>query len=83
MCWRIVRISGDGSIKLILEDKGSICEAAEYTGNWSIGTGNFGYTEYAANTLTASDGTQNSSTRYLMNYLNGGTNNDKSMATSI
>ena len=83
MCWRIVRISGDGSIKLILEDKGSICEAAEYTGNWSIGTGNFGYTEYAANTLTASDGTKNVKAVENIDYLNGGTNKDKSMATAF
>ena len=87
MCWRIVRIAGDGSIKLILEDQDEICSKT-MDGNWNIPTttggttktGNFGYTEYAANTLTASDGTQNSSTRYLMNYLNGGTNNEKSMA---
>ena len=86
MCWRIVRIKGDGSVKLILEDQDSTCASSD--GNWNIPTttggttnkGNFGYTEYAANTLTASDGTKNSSTRYFMNYLNGGTNNDKSMA---
>ena len=86
MCWRIVRIEGDGSIKLILEDQDSTCASSD--GNWNIPTttggttktGNFGYTEHAKNTLTASDGTKNSSTKYLMNYLNGGTNNDKSMA---
>ena len=89
MCWRAVRIAGDGSIKLILEDQDSTCATSD--GNWDIPTttggttktGNFGYTEYAANTLTASDGTQNSSAKYLMNYLNGGTNNDKSMATAF
>ena len=89
MCWRAVRIAGDGSIKLILEDQDSTCAASD--GNWNIPTetngtivkGNFGYTEYAAKTLTASDGTQNESTRDLMNYLNGGTNNDKSMATAF
>lgn len=81
MCWRAVRIAGDGSIKLILEDQDSTCATSD--GNWNIGSGNFGYTQYAANTLTASDGTQNSSARYLMNYLNGGTNNDKSMATAF
>ena len=89
MCWRTVRIAGDGSIKLILEDQDSICATSD--GNWNIPTttggttktGNFGYTEHASNTLTASDGTKNSSTRYLMNYLNGGTNNDKSMATAF
>ena len=89
MCWRAVRIAGDGSIKLILEDQDSTCATSD--GNWNIPTtiggttktGNFGYTEYAANTLTASDDTQNSITKYLINYLNGGTNNDKSMATAF
>ena len=89
MCWRIVRIQGDGSIKLILEDQDSTC--ANSDGNWNIPTttggtvvkGNFGYTSYAANTLTATDGTKNSKVLYLMHYLNGGTNNDKSMAKAF
>ena len=89
MCWRIVRIAGDGSIKLILEDQDSTCATSD--GNWDIPTttggstktGNIGYTQYDANTLTASDGTQNSRAMYLMNYLNGGTDNDKSMATAF
>ena len=89
MCWRAVRISGDGSIKLILEDQDSTCATSD--GNWNISTatggttktGNFGYTEYALNTLTASDGTQNSNTKSLMNYLNGETNNATSMATAF
>ena len=49
MCFRIVRIEGDGSIKLILEDQDQTCESAD--GNWNIPTetggevktGNFGY----------------------------------------
>mgnify|MGYP004477074123 CR=1 FL=1 len=89
MCWRTVRIAGDGSIKLILEDQDSTCATSD--GNWNISTttggttktGNFGYTQYAENTLTASDGTENSITKTLMNYLNGETNNDKSMATAF
>ena len=89
MCWRAVRIAGDGSIKLILEDQDSTCATSD--GNWNIPTttgstkktGNFGYTQHAVNTLTASDGTKNSSVKYIMNYLNGGTNNDKSMATAF
>ena len=89
MCWRAVRIAGDGSIKLILEDQDSTCATSD--GNWNIPTttggttktGNFGYTQHAANTLTASDGTKNSSAKYSMNYLNGGTNKDKSMATAF
>ena len=67
MCWRVVRIQGDGSTKLILEDQDDTCETSD--GNWNIPittggtrtTGNFGYTEYAINTLTASDGTKNTS----------------------
>ncbi len=89
MCWRAVRIAGDGSIKLILEDQDSTCATSD--GNWNIPTttggttktGNFGYTEHAKNTLTASDGTKNSTVEYLMNYLNGGTENDESMATAF
>ena len=90
MCWRAVRIAGDGSVKLILEDQDETCSKT-MNGNWNIPTttggttktGNFGYTQYASNTLTASNGTKNSSEKYLMNYLNGGTNKDKSMATAF
>lgn len=89
MCWRIVRISGDGSIKLILEDQDNTC--ANSDGNWNIPinnrstttSGNFGYTSYAVGTLTASDGTTNTRVTSIMDYLNGGTNNDKSMATAF
>ena len=95
MCWRIVRIEGDGSIKLILEDQdyitnGSPC--ASSNGNWDIPTttggstndGNFGYTQYANGALTASNGTTtNSKPKYVMNYLNGGTNNSSSMSTAF
>lgn len=34
MCWRIVRIEGDQSIKLILEDKYAVCNDDAFTGNW-------------------------------------------------
>ena len=87
MCWRIVRIAGDSSIKLILEDQDELCSEA-MDGNWNIPTetggtikkGNFGYTQYDIGTLTASDGTTNSSLKSIMNYLNGKTNNITSMA---
>ena len=39
MCWRIVRIMGDGSIKIVLEDQDTKCENIDYTngdGNWNI-----------------------------------------------
>ena len=35
MCWKIVRIEGDGSTKLILEDRSAECNSSSYTGNWS------------------------------------------------
>ena len=46
MCWRVVRIEGDGSIKLLLEDRYTTCNDTvdadgtgttdyAYTGNWS------------------------------------------------
>ena len=38
-CWRIVRIEGDGSVKLILEDKDNLCASSD--GNWSVGNGNY------------------------------------------
>ena len=34
MCWRIVRIKGDGSTKLILEDKDNECNSQSYSGIW-------------------------------------------------
>lgn len=91
MCWRIVRIAGDGSIKLILEDQDQACSTS-INGNWAIPTttggstytGNFGYTQYSSGGLTASDGTTtNTSTKYVMDYLHGTTNSDKSMATAF
>ena len=36
-CWRIVRISGDGSIKLILDDNNTTCNSSTYSQNWIIG----------------------------------------------
>ena len=50
MCWRIVRINGDGTTKLILEDQDEAC-SINMNGNWGIPTetggtlytGNYGY----------------------------------------
>ena len=73
MCWRIVRISGDESIKLILEDQNTTCESSDYTGNWSINTGDFGYETDSL----MSNNSQNYKIKLLMvdtlariNYLN-------------
>lgn len=59
MCWRIVRIVGDGSLKLILEDKNATCDSSSYTGNWNLGYANFGF-----------DDSTYGSSKYVMNYLN-------------
>jgi len=37
MCWKIVRIQGDGSVKLILEDATYECDNESFTGNWING----------------------------------------------
>ena len=75
MCWRIVRIAGDGSVKLVLEDQDEPC-STNINGNWNIPvsnaegastSGNFGYTV-------------NANIRYLLNYLNG---DSSSMASAF
>ena len=88
MCWRIVRIAGDGSIKLILEDQDNTCATSD--GNWDIPTetggtvkdkGHFGFTKYATGELTTSDGSaRNTYTIRKSDYLNGETLNTLSMA---
>ena len=58
MCWKIVRIEGDGSTKLILEDRNAECNSSSYTGNWSDGVNIvFGYdSNNKANFLNYSGG---------------------------
>ena len=87
MCWRIVRIEGDGSVKLILEDQDQFCNSKDTNGvlnmdgNWDIPTqtngtttiGNFGYVSL--------DNKYNK-----INYLNTdelATNYNNSMATAF
>lgn len=52
MCWRIVRIQGDGGIKLILEDKNTTCNSETFTGNWQLGKGNYGSTYFKSETTS-------------------------------
>ena len=73
LTWRIVRINGDGTVKLILNDV--LHDSSGNTKN-----GNFGYTKFDINALTATDGTKNTTEKYLINYLNGRTYNTSSMA---
>ena len=41
-CWKIVRIEGDGSTKLILEDKNYECNSSSYTGDFVYNSGMYG-----------------------------------------
>ena len=66
MCWRIVRIAGDGSTKLILEDATYECDNASFTGNRNIGSGYYGYTRGAYNDDFGDN-------IYIINYLNSTT----------
>ncbi len=90
MCWRIVRIMGDGSIKLILEDQDNTC--ATNNGNWdipiatgsNINKGNYGYDLYPAGTYFGSDGTTSNTEKVeIMNYLNPKSYKERSMATAF
>ena len=65
MCWRIVRINGDGTTKLILEDKNTTCNSETYTGDNQYTKSSFGYT-----LETLNDGTKIYKNNFL-NYENG------------
>ena len=73
MCWRIVRIEGDGSIKLLLEDQSNICQNTNGN-NWRIineanaNRGSFAYTTYSAGTLVSYLGNSNTTNIYLSNF---------------
>ena len=72
MCWRIVRIQGDGSVKLILEDQNTTCNSSNYTGNWNLGNSNFGY-----------DQSTYGSNKFVINYLNPVTNVSNSLVNKF
>ena len=65
MCWRIVRIAGDKTTKLVLEDKNTTCNSENYTGNYQYIKTQFGH-----NLATLSDGTKVYKNNFL-NYENG------------
>ena len=64
-CWRIVRIEGDGSIKLVLEDKSSTCSTS--TGNWVIAEGHYGH---ADDYVTNSSNQVTTSVKTYADYVN-------------
>ena len=77
MCWRIVRIEGDGAIKITLAAQKKCSEiTSSDTGTAFIGTGHYGVTyDYVTN----SSGATSSSKKYVADYVNGQTNNTTSM----
>ena len=82
MCWRIIRIEGDGSVKIILEDRFAKCDDNEtevtpevYTGNWNLGPFPYGVgADYKVN-YEGLDTTYGANNGMLFSYdafLNGG-----------
>ena len=90
MCWRIVRISGDGSLKLVLEDKNATCESSNYSGNWSIfgggkNIGSFGYDSYGKGKYIALDNVtvNESGYRYVIDYFSGTPSRSDTMSENV
>ena len=87
MCWKIVRIEGDGSIKLILEDQYTTCDDNKttpttevYTGNWNIVSGasaNIGYDNFVINPNATEDWEKYST---IPNYLSSQKDYENSMS---
>ena len=65
MCWRIVRIEGDGSIKIILENKNNVCEKTNGELDSKLGTANWGI--------------DNTNGLYKANYLNPSSSADSAL----
>ena len=91
MCWRIVRIMGDGSFKLLLEDQNNECSSTT-TGDWGIPTteggsinrGHYGYKLYKAGEYLSSDGSSsNTETIDVADYANPNDRLDKAMVTAF
>lgn len=68
MCWRIVRIEGDTSVKITLAAQKKCNEITDSDTNTAfIGTGNYGYTyDYVTN----SEGKASNDKKYIAEYLN-------------
>ena len=89
MCFKIMRIEGDGSIKLVLYDKFGVCKDSNNLGindtltddSYNLGTGDFGYiktsdTTYKADFLNSENRT--TSVKYILDeWFNTNFNNVK------
>ncbi len=77
MCWRIVRIEGDGSVKITLAAQKKCNEITEEdTGTAFIGTGHYGYNKTK---ITNSSGGQTNYDAKIADYINSPTDNMTSM----
>ncbi len=78
MCWRIVRIEGDGSVKITLSAEKKCSEITNNDkGTAFIGTGHYGYNKTSG--ITNSSGEQSTRERYIIDYMNSHTGNASSM----
>ena len=76
-CWRIVRIEGDGSVKITLAAQKKCSEiGASDTGSAFIGTGHYGYNQEK---VTNSSGQQSQYDKYIADYVSSPTSTDTSM----
>ena len=76
-CWRIVRIEGDGSIKITLAAQKKCSEITESdTGTAFIGNGHYGYKQ---GKVTNSLGQESQYNKYVADYLTSPTSNTTSM----
>ncbi len=78
MCWRIVRIQGDGSIKIVLQDKNGSCSSNTSNGSGAyIGNGYFGFKSQSPTVVDYVGCSYDSSTKtkcirtQLQNWFNG------------
>jgi len=85
MCWRILRIQGDGSVKLILDDKNTTCDddedtdgdgTADYAYSRNARIGDYGY--YGSESVTINGVSVN-----IPNYLEPEVNAEKSMVKTF
>jgi len=93
MCWKIVRIEGDGSVKLILEDRYAECNDREtektseiFTGNWSSHNGDISSIEDSPPGRDVTFGYNDSNLRTdFINFVedNGLANSSKSFQTEF
>ena len=77
MCWRIVRIEGDGGVKLVLEDKNTTCDSSTYTGDFIIDAGYYPTTNGVPDYINGTKNSSNSFNKKLQDWLTNTSGIDK------